>query len=291
MVDGILTLADDAHGMRAERTIEISKFRGGRTSRGRHAYCITDDGVHVFPRLESTLEDAPARHGSGMVSLGLAGLNGLFASGGVPCDSVTLVEGPGGTGKTLLGLQFLSACTADEPGLLFGFHERAPALLRAGDGVGLALAALVQSGALELRTPTPGDDPLDQLGHQLLRRVEERRVRRVVIDSLAGFADKSTFGERGYRFLDALWSRLRRAGACTLVTSDPGALIALGCGHLAAGIPALADQVVRLTHGEPGHDVRLVKARGQAHAASAWRLNMGARGLAVGPASAPSGGR
>jgi hypothetical protein len=151
----------------------------------------------------------------------------------------------------------------------------------------LQLSPLVQSGALELCLPAPGDEPLDELGHRLLRRVAERNVRRVVIDSLAGFADKATFGERGYRFLDALFARLRRRGVCTLATSDSGALIALGAGHLAAGIPALADQVVRVSPGEQGHDVRLVKSRGQGHAAPAWRLNMTAQGLAIEPARAP----
>jgi circadian clock protein KaiC len=286
MVDGILSLGDERHGMRAERVMEVSKFRGGRTARGRHAYCITDDGLQVYPRLETTLDDAPGQS-TGTVSLGFPGLDALLSTHGVPCDSVTLVEGPSGGGKSLLGLQFLSASTAAEPGLWFGFQEPAAALLRAGEGLGLQLSPLVQSGALELRLPPPGDEPLDQLGHLLLHRVAERNVRRVVIDSLAGFADKATFGERGYRFLDALFSRLRRRGVCTLATSDPGALIALGAGDLAAGIPALADQVVRVSPGEQGHDVRLVKSRGQGHAAPAWRLNMTAQGLTIEPARAP----
>jgi circadian clock protein KaiC len=286
MVDGILTLADEQHGMRADRVIQVTKFRGGRTARGRHAYCITDDGVQVYPRLETLLGDS-AQPAAATASLGLAGLDQLFASRGVPCDSVTLVEGPSGSGKTLLGLQFLSGCSPAQPGLLFGFAERPEALVRAGAALGLPLADQVRAGAVELHAVTPTDEPLDELGHQLLRRVDERGVRRLVIDPLAGFASKDTFAERGYAFLDALWTLLRLRGVCTIATSDPGALIALRAGHLAAGIPSLADQVVLLSSAEAGRDVRLVKSRGQGHAAPAWRLDVTERGLALKPVAAP----
>ncbi|HVL57268.1 MAG TPA: ATPase domain-containing protein [Burkholderiaceae bacterium] len=56
MVEGILELEDRLVGSRSERQIQIRKFRGGRVERGTHAFCITDDGIEIYPRLESRID-------------------------------------------------------------------------------------------------------------------------------------------------------------------------------------------------------------------------------------------
>ena len=47
----------------------------------------------------------------------------------------TLVMGPTGTGKTVMGLQFLAGCTQEAPGLMLGFCETPAQILIRADGV------------------------------------------------------------------------------------------------------------------------------------------------------------
>lgn len=59
MVDGIIELRDRLLGWRAERDIQVTKFRDDWYHRGRHFFRITDRGLTVFPRIESQLTTGP----------------------------------------------------------------------------------------------------------------------------------------------------------------------------------------------------------------------------------------
>src|ERR1700712_486062 len=65
MVDGLISLEDHAYRSRAERRIEVRKFRGSAVERGKHTFCITDDGLSFFPRLEGLARGARPVEGKG----------------------------------------------------------------------------------------------------------------------------------------------------------------------------------------------------------------------------------
>ncbi len=220
MVDGIFVLEDRAFGVRSERLLQVTKFRGSRVARGAHSFCISDEGIVIYPRLESLDLPAPvAASRKDIASTGIAALDGLFP-GGPRAATVTVLRGKSGVGKTLLGLSFLAPSSASEPGLLLGCHEAGEVLVEAAADIGINLAPQLGAGSLQIEWVPAGDQPLDQLGRNLLDAVDRRGVRRVVIDSLAGFADKAMFAERGYRFLGALLDELRRRSVSD--TSPPG---------------------------------------------------------------------
>jgi circadian clock protein KaiC len=127
MVDGIVELSDQLIGWAAQSCLQVVKFRGSAFLRGRHAFKITDDGIIVHPRIEALLArpSRPDQGGLGRVSSGVDQLD-VMLGGGLPDASTSMVMGPSGTGKTTLGLQFLSRCSETEPGLLFGFYETLP---------------------------------------------------------------------------------------------------------------------------------------------------------------------
>lgn len=56
MVDGLISLVDTAVGNRKQRELEVLKFRGSGSLRGRHPYRITDAGITIYPRIEATLK-------------------------------------------------------------------------------------------------------------------------------------------------------------------------------------------------------------------------------------------
>lgn len=239
MVDGIFSFEDRGFHWRAERRLQVRKFRGSEVSRGSHTFCITDEGLHFYPRLESLplepLKDA--RSARQHVSTGLPALDGVLLDGGLLAGSASVVIGASGTGKTTAGLAFASRSTPGEAGLLMSCTEMAEDLERAGAGLGLAVGEAVGCGALRMERFGLNDESMDQMGHRILRLVDEFQIRRLVVDGLAGMGDTLAFPERGYRFLGRLLLELRRRGVTSLFTLDPAALA------VAAGTP-LAEGVV-----------------------------------------------
>ena len=59
MVDGLLELEDRLFDARSERSIQVRKFRGAGSLRGKHAFRINDDGLAVFPRIEALFQLPP----------------------------------------------------------------------------------------------------------------------------------------------------------------------------------------------------------------------------------------
>src|SRR5690242_5971115 len=118
MVDGLITLDDVAYGKRRQRELEIKKFRGSASLRGRHPFRITDAGIVLFPRIEAFLPTSTAQAPVGRLSTGIPDLDAMM-DGGPLCGTSTLLLGASGAGKTTLGTAFLSRSSDAEPGLHF----------------------------------------------------------------------------------------------------------------------------------------------------------------------------
>lgn len=84
------------------------------------------------------------------VATHIAGLDGVL-QGGLPAGRTTLISGGPGTGKTVLGLEFLyRGAVAGEPGIFVAFEERAEAVRQNARALGWDLAPLEQAGQLAL---------------------------------------------------------------------------------------------------------------------------------------------
>ncbi|MGH6645337.1 ATPase domain-containing protein [Aquabacterium sp.] len=235
MVDGILELEERLYEARSERAIQVRKFRGAASLRGKHPLRITDAGLQVFPRIESMFAKPPEpQEEPGVLSTGIATLDAMIEGGGLPGCSASVVVGSTGTGKTTMGLHFLSRSSTEEPGLLFGFFE-SPGRLRAkGRKMGLNIDALEASGALHLMWTSQGEHVLDEMGHRLLDAVQRLNIKRVVIDGLSGFFESAVHPERITRYFSCLANELRRRGATVLMTLETrdvvGSLVSLPYG-------------------------------------------------------------
>lgn len=237
MVDGIFSFEDHGFNWRAERRMQVSKFRGSHIIRGNHTFCISSRGLDFFPRLESLpFKSAALKLGSDALSTGLPALDQVLRAGGLLAGSASVVLGQSGAGKTTFALAFAAASTVEAPGLLFSCTELVGDLRRTGAELGLAVGEAVDSGALTIEHLGHEDEAMDEMGHKLLRLVDERKARRVVIDGLAGLADTLAFRERGYRFLGRLLAELKQRGATSLFTVDPAALAMAANTPLAEGV-------------------------------------------------------
>ena len=251
MVDGIIELMQRSFGVRSERRLLVHKIRGSSFFEGEHAFRITREGVTVFPRTEALLA-TPTLSGPPpwtRLSSGITSLDVVF-QGGIPEATMTAVIGPSGSGKTTFGLQFLSASSAAEPGLLFGCFESPERLHLKAERMGLDFAAAERRGDLEILWHPVGEYIIDELAHRLLDAVRRRGVKRLLVDGLSGFQQAALEPERLVRFWSALSNELRALGVTTLHTLEIPELMGADLRLPMSGISSLAEVMVVLRYVE-----------------------------------------
>ncbi len=259
MVDGMIELGSSDFGWRVERELLVRKFRGSDYLAGRHAMRITADGIVIYPRIEAQFAQpsATARgHAEKRVTTGIAGLDDMLC-GGVPASSLTLLLGPTGSGKTVAGLQFLSQCSAEEPGLLLGFYETPDAVLLRARELAPALPALVESGAVEILWQAPSEDLIDRVASDLIANIRRRGVRRLVIDGILGFSDMAVSPERLQGFFRALSNELRATGVTVISTMEVPELVGPVLQAPISRLTPVAENLILLRYVE--RDARLTR--------------------------------
>jgi circadian clock protein KaiC len=220
MVDGWIELCDELHGFRSYRTIQVRKHRGSNVLRGKHQFRITDNGLRVFPRIETTVEQMPPTCAStNRISIGIPEVDRMMG-GGLTEGSATLVLGPTGSGKTTLGVHFLESCSPAEPGIMLGFYEPPARLGRKAASIGLKLGEALQSGAAEIMWRPPSENVVDELAWTLVERVKATGAKRVLIDGVNALRDNLIVPERLPFILNALNSHLAALGATMLYTCE-----------------------------------------------------------------------
>ncbi len=121
------------------------------------------------------------------VKTGIRGLDGLMG-GGIPEGSNILVTGAPGTGKTILGIQYLyNGASSGEPGLYITLDTRKDELFEQGKMLGMDVEALEKAGKLMVL-----EVPLDTAGLNIFESIEgaikKMGAKRVVFDSLINFS-------------------------------------------------------------------------------------------------------
>lgn len=288
MVDGLIELRDVMDGVRAVRELTVTKFRGSSYLRGTHFFEIDSDGIRLYARLEARLampSHVPQANGARM-GFGVAGLDRMMG-GGATGGTTTMVLGSSGTGRTLLALHFLSAGFAKgESGLYFGFFESPPRLLRKGDDLGLQLSKNEKKGLFEILWQPAGELIMDALGERLLDAVVSRKIRRVVIDGLAGFEESTVRPERLAHFLKALTNELRGLGVTTIVTEELRELFASEIKAPLLASAGVVENIIVLRRLEVGSELKraiaVLKTRETDHADDLRELRITDGGIEVG---------
>lgn len=287
MVDGIIELQPHSFGARRERRLVVHKLRGSAFLEGEHPYRISTEGVTVFPRIEAMLAwpsvQSPAPEIR--ISSGIASLDQMLGSG-IPAASMLGLAGPPGSGKTILGLQFLSGSRAAEPGLLIGCYESPERLRLKAASIGFDLAAAEQRDDAEVLWQPLGEYILDDIAWRLLNAVRRRNAKRLLIDGLSGFQQATSEPERFVRFWSTLSNELRALGVTTIYTMEMAEIVGPRLDVPVSGISSLAEAVIMLRYLELGSRlhriISLMKVREGAGDPTIRRFTISETGITVG---------
>ena len=225
------------------------------------------------------------------------GIRGLdeITTGGLPRGRSTLVTGGTGSGKTLLGLQFLVAGARDygEPGVLVTFEESAGKVSANVASLGFDLDGLQRDGRLVVHAfqVDPAEiveagefdfEPLFALLDDSIERIGAKRVMLNTVELLFGaFPNQAIVRAE----LSRLFRRLEDRAVTAIVTGEQGDN---AHGFTRHGIEEyVSDCVIVLSHRM--HDeistrrLRVVKYRGSAHGTNEYPFLISGHGFVVLP--------
>src|SRR3984957_17077880 len=122
-----------------------------------------------------------------LVKTGIAGLDDILL-GGIPGGNVILVHGETGTGKTLLGTEFIyrGIVEFDEPGMIVVFETSAQKLMRDSATMGWDLESLQSQRKLQIVFTSPDvlEKEVRSPDSLLLETANEIGAQRIFIDGV-----------------------------------------------------------------------------------------------------------
>lgn len=224
--------------------------------------------------------------------LGIEPLDRLL-HGGLPEGNSILVQGAPGTGKTVLGMQFLQAGITqfEEPGLMVTFEEHPRRLYRDARALGWDFERHERERKLLLVFTSPDAFLRELAADQYGRMIHEFGIARVVVDSLTKFECYPDAGEQVRVRFERVVNALRKDGLCALMTRETETRDAP---FRVTPEEYLADTIVqlenrRLDDARDARRVRLLevlKNRGSAHSSSPHQFTIAEGGLHLQPAPA-----
>jgi len=239
-------------------------------------------GFEVFPRLE-TLAPNGVVDADGPVASGVPRLDELMG-GGIRAGQATVVLGPSGAGKTILGLRFAAeGLEAGERCLYVSFQETAEQLIRKAASFGWDMAKARESGQLAIHYVPVGELDLDTIAAAVRRELAKGSVRRVVVDSLAELVFAAREAERFPAYSRSLVGWIRAAGASVLITSETTTLGPMT--EPIGGLSFLFHNVIMLRYLEIGSELRralnIIKMRTSDHDKGVFEYVIDTHGLTI----------
>ncbi|HEX4755611.1 MAG TPA: ATPase domain-containing protein [Candidatus Dormibacteraeota bacterium] len=286
VADSIIALTTKRALERETRVLQVVKLRGSNFLSGEHAYRISPAGINVFPRLADVIDVSDYQLGTERHSTGVAALDDLLGDGYWP-GSTTLVAGPSGIGKTLMGLHFIfNGAKAGQPGLIASLQENRTQLERVVRGFGWTLDA----PGVTLLARSPVDIYIDEWVYDLLEHVARSGCKRILIDSLVDLAIAAGDDRRFREWMYSLTQRCSRAGVSLMMTMETAELFAV-TRVSENGMSHLSDNVVVLQYVKDNEHLyralTVLKTRASNHQPAVRRYEITPEGISLADGSSP----
>ena len=280
--DNVIILRNVLEVEKRRRTLEILKFRGATHQKGEYPFTVVPgEGIIAIP-----LSDIELKQKSSMIRI-TSGNDEIdkMTGGGFFRDSIILVSGATGNGKTLLTTEFINGGAAkNEKCLLFAYEESRDQLFRNASGWGMDFEKLEKEGLLKVICEYPEVAGLEDHLIKMRKTIEEFNPSRIAVDSLSALERVSTV--RGYReFVISITSFIKHREAAGLFTSTTPALFG-GSSITEAHISTITDTIILLRYvelmGEMRRGLTVLKMRGSMHEKNIREFTIDEHGMHVG---------
>ncbi len=216
----------------------------------------------------------------------IKGLDEMLHGGFLP-QTANLVEGPPGTGKSTLGMQFIYNGIRDfnEPGLIVTFEEFPQQYYRDAENYGWDFRQLEREGKLRviMTSPEVSRSDLESVGGTIETLAREMGARRILVDSVSHFdqltEDPVELRAVVYSFINAL----KREGLTSVLTRESPVL--LGGDEGENTIAFVVDTYILLRYVELESAIRrallVLKLRGSDHAKDIRQFEITPEGIEI----------
>lgn len=281
VADNVMILRNVLEDEKRRRTIEILKFRGTTHQKGQYPFTIIpDEGIIVIPlsAIELKQKSSYLRISSGNEELD------EMCGGGFFRDSIVLVSGATGTGKTLMVTEFIAGgYRNDEKCLLFAFEESKDQLFRNANGWSVDFERMEKEGSLKVVCEYPEVMGLEDHLINMKSIIDEFRPNRVAVDSLSALERVASW--RGFReFVISLTSIIKQRETAGLFTSTTPSLLG-GTSITESHISTITDSIILLRYvemfGEMKRGITVLKMRGSGHDKNIREFRIDGNGMHV----------
>ena len=280
--DAILNLDQIRIRDELQRVLQIIKIRGREFKSEDLDYRITSQGIIIFPKPRVALDYSSTneRISSGNALLDKMVMGGLFRG------SSSLIVGSSGTGKSLLSMQFVAeGLKKGEACLYAGFEESREQIIRNAQNTGCDFEDYEKKGLLSMRCVYPGEKFLEEHLVDIKNIVENKKIKRVVVDSLSAISS-SFENEKFRRFSKTLNGYLKKQEATTFFTAAAESFIGGAAGLTETHLSTMTDNIIVLRYTEVDgtlkHILNVVKVRGSAHSKGLREYNITSKGIIIG---------
>lgn len=283
VADNVIILRNILEDEKRRRTIETLKFRGTHHQKGEFPFTIIPgEGIVVIPlsAIELKQKSSHVRLTSGNEELD------KMCGGGFFRDSIILVTGATGCGKTLMTTEFIAGAASGERSLLLAFEESRDQLFRNATGWGVDFEELEKQGKLKVVCAYPESAGLEDHLIRIKKLVEDFKPHRMAVDSLSALERVGSL--KGYReFVIGLTSFIKHREIGGLFTATTPTLVG-GTSVTEAHISTITDSIILLRYveilGEMRRGITVLKMRGSKHDKDIREFTIDGKGMHVGKA-------
>lgn len=281
VADNVIILRNVLEDENRRRTIEILKYRGSYHQKGEFPFTISEKGIEVLPlsAMELIQKSSNIRISSGNQELD------KMLGGGYYRDSIILVSGATGCGKTLCVTTFLDdASKKGEKTLVFANEESREQLLRNAISWGMDFRKWEEQGLLKIICQYPEIFGLEDHLLHIKNEIEAFQPTRIAVDSLSALERVSSV--KSFReFVIGLTSFIKARETAGLFTATTDSLMG-GSSVTETHISTITDTILLLRYvelmGEMRRGVTVLKMRGSWHDKMIREYKISDNGIEIG---------